>query len=56
MEAEKPGWCDALNGLPGLLGSSTHEAFALRRWVTFVRLAVTEHLRVGEGVKLPRPK
>ena len=36
MEAEKPGWCDALNGLPGLLGSSTHEAFALRRWVGFV--------------------
>ncbi len=37
MDAEKPGWCDALNGLPGLLGSSTHEAFALKRWVRFVR-------------------
>jgi len=53
MEAEKPGWCDALNGLPGLLGSSTHEALALRRWVAFVRRAVTEHLRAGEAVKLP---
>jgi hypothetical protein len=40
MEAEKPGWCDALNGLPGLVGSSTHEAFALARWVLFVRTAV----------------
>lgn len=40
MEAEKPGWCDALNGLPGLVGSSTHEAFALQRWVAFTRGAV----------------
>ena len=44
MEAEKPGWCDALNGLPGLVGSSTHEAFALQRWVAFVRRAVQDHL------------
>jgi len=36
MESEKPGWCDAMNGLPGLLGSSTHEAFALRRWIKFL--------------------
>ena len=44
MEAEKPGWCDALNGLPGLVGSSTHEAFALQRWVAFARRAVQDHL------------
>jgi hypothetical protein len=44
MEAEKPGWCDALNGLPGLFGSSTHEACSLRRWVAFARAAVHEHL------------
>lgn len=37
MEAEKPGWCDALNGLPGLFGSSTHEAYALRRAVSRAR-------------------
>jgi len=44
MEAEKPGWCDAMNGLPGLIGSSTHEAFALRRWISFLsqQLAQTE--------------
>ena len=44
MEAEKPGWCDALNGLPGLVGSSTHEARALQRWVAFARHAVQDHL------------
>jgi hypothetical protein len=44
MEAEKPGWCDALNGLPGLFGSSTHEAFALQRWVAFARRTVQDHL------------
>ena len=44
MEAEKPGWCDALNGLPGLLGSSTHEAFALQRWLAFARRVVQDHL------------
>ncbi len=44
MEAEKPGWCDALNGLPGLVGSSTHEAFALQRWIAFARRAVQDHL------------
>jgi hypothetical protein len=37
MEAEKPGWCDALNGLPGLFGSSTHEAYALQRALAFAR-------------------
>ena len=44
MEAEKPGWCDALNGLPGLVGSSTHEAFSLQRWVAFVRRTVQDFL------------
>jgi hypothetical protein len=47
MEAEKPGWCDALNGMPGLFGSSTHEAFALRRALAFARRAVREHLGAG---------
>jgi hypothetical protein len=36
MEADKPGWCDALNGLPGLLGSSVNESFELLRWVRFL--------------------
>ncbi len=43
MEAEKPGWCDALNGLPGLFGSSTHEAYALQRALVFVRKGLQTH-------------
>ena len=53
MDAEKPGWCDALNGLPGLLGSSTHEAFALKRWVSFVRDAL--HTMPGTELALQLP-
>jgi hypothetical protein len=53
MEAEKPGWCDALNGLPGLLGSSTHEAFSLQRWVGFVRGAL--HAAVGAPIGVSCP-
>ena len=53
MESDRPGWCDALNGLPGLLGSSTHEAFALKRWVLFVRDAVRCNLGMDESISLP---
>lgn len=31
MEAGKPGWNDALNGLPGMLGASTSELYELKR-------------------------
>ncbi len=36
MEADKPSWLDALNGLPGLLGSSLPEAFELKRLALFL--------------------
>lgn len=36
MEADKPGWCDSMNGLPGLLGSSTPEVFELKRQIVFM--------------------
>ena len=48
MEADKPGWCDALNGMPGLLGSSVSEAFELRRWVSFVREQLPSWLQPHE--------
>ena len=35
MEADRPGWCDALNGLPGILGSSVNETIELKRLVDF---------------------
>ncbi len=36
MEADKPNWYDALNGLPGLLGSSISETFELKRLCLFL--------------------
>ena len=52
MEAEKPGWCDALNGLPGLVGSSTHEAYSLKRWSQFVRRVVGQGCIQSQGMLL----
>ena len=31
MEADKPGWCDSLNGLPALFGSSLCETLEVKR-------------------------
>lgn len=42
MEAGKPGWYDALNGLPGLFGSSMPEAYELLRLVNFLRDAFVD--------------
>ncbi len=36
MEADRPGWNDALNGLPGLLGSGMSETVELKRIVSFL--------------------
>lgn len=36
MEGDKPGWNDAMNGLPGLFGSSINETSELKRVVDFV--------------------
>ncbi|MFN2108700.1 MAG: cellobiose phosphorylase, partial [Anaerolineae bacterium] len=43
MEAGKPGWCDALNGLPGLFGSSLCETYELARLLDFLLEALAEH-------------
>ncbi len=40
MEANKPNWFDALNGLPGLFGSSVCETFELKRLVLFIKDAL----------------
>lgn len=40
MEADKPNWFDALNGLPGLLGSSSCETFELKRLIKFIKQAI----------------
>jgi len=38
MEADKPGWYDALNGLPGLFGSSSCETFELKRLIVLLKV------------------
>jgi hypothetical protein len=37
MEAGKPNWYDALNGLPALFGSSISETMELKRLILFIR-------------------
>jgi hypothetical protein len=37
MEAGRPGWYDALNGLPGLFGSSMPETYELLRLIRFIQ-------------------
>lgn len=51
MEAGKPGWYDALNGLPGLFGSSVGEAAELVRLLDFLIESSQEYL--GEELGIP---
>ena len=51
MEAGKPGWYDALNGLPGLLGSSVAESCELVRLIDYTENALR---RYGREVRLPK--
>lgn len=41
MEADKPGWNDAMNGLPGLFGSGMAETFELKRMILFILKALS---------------
>jgi len=55
MEADKPGWYDSLNGLPGLLGSSASETFELKRWILFIKDSIKKLKLDGElTIKLPK--
>jgi len=51
MEADKPNWCDALNGLPGQHGSSLSETVELKRHVQFLLEALTS-MRLKAGDKI----
>lgn len=42
MEADKPNWYDALNGLPGLFGSSICEAIEIKRHIDFLVSALEQ--------------
>lgn len=53
MEAGKPGWDDAMNGLPGLFGSSTPETMELLRLVRFLHETLAQQPQEDAGVKVP---
>ena len=55
MEADKPGWCDSMNGLPGLCGSSTPEVFELKRQIIFI-LDSMDKLGIDKNYKIDIPK
>ena len=42
METDKPNWYDALNGLPGLMGSSISETLEVKRHILFLLEALDE--------------
>lgn len=42
MEADKPGWCDSLNGLPALFGSSLCETLELKRACLFFQDSIKQ--------------
>lgn len=48
MEGGKPGWYDALNGLPGLSGSSMAETYELKRCISFLTDIVKRHQKPVE--------
>src|SRR5699024_7748828 len=50
MEAGRPGWNDALNGLPGLFGSSTSELYELKR---LLRLLNAREIEEQDLVAVP---
>lgn len=49
MEGGKPGWNDAMNGIPGLFGSGMAESFELKRVLDFI----CNHLEEDRELSLP---
>ncbi|HHW23630.1 MAG TPA: hypothetical protein GXX26_12260 [Clostridiaceae bacterium] len=52
MESNKPGWCDALNGMPAILGSSINESAAVKRLAMIV-LDILEKNSSGFEISVP---
>lgn len=53
MEANKPGWNDAMNGLPGLMGSGMSETLELKRMLVFMLEALENEAELPSAVALP---
>jgi len=56
MDADKPGWCDSMNGLPGLLGSSTPEVFELKRQLVFMLDSIKNLESEEDNYKISLPE
>ena len=52
MEADKPGWNDSMNGLPGIVGSSLCEALELQRALAFLSDSLAA-LTAGRDREMP---
>lgn len=50
MEGGKPGWYDALNGLPGIFGSSMAETYEVSRLTAFMEM---EFAKYQKDIRLP---
>jgi len=55
MEANKPGWCDSLNNMPGIFGSSVSETAELKRLILFVQEALRK-LSLSDDYKVNMPE
>ena len=51
MEGGKPGWNDAMNGLPGIIGSGMPETYEMLRIIRYVKSAMS---RFGKAVTFPK--
>lgn len=53
MESDKPGWCDALNGLPGIIGSSINESAETGRLAADFLKVLNDFAPEDQAVLLP---
>jgi len=51
LETQRSNWCDAMNGIPGLFGSSTNESIELKRLIVFI-LDSLEKIGSPENVEI----
>ncbi|MFA9396743.1 MAG: cellobiose phosphorylase [Clostridiaceae bacterium] len=52
MEAGKPGWDDALNGLPGIIGSCVADSLELLRILNYINTVMLKYS--NQEIKLPK--
>lgn len=55
MEANKPGWCDALNGLPAMFGSSINESAEIKR-LALILLDIFDSYKINMDSRIKVPE